>query len=115
MFPEHGLVFNFNDYNIASAYFKKLIKITSILVMFCILLYFPSIDEISADHVVGEDVIHKNYFEIIMKSSPPGLDLEAAKAAPIDYQRNAARIQRPVATPQLAPRRPKPTYEPSET
>jgi len=42
--------------------------------MFCILMYFSSIDEVSGDHVVGEDVIHKNYFEIIMKSSPPGLD-----------------------------------------
>ncbi len=28
--------------------------------------------------MVGEDVLHKNYFEVIMKSSPPGLVLEGS-------------------------------------
>ena len=46
--------------------------------IFCILLYIPSIDEISGDHVVGEDVIHENKYEIIMKSSPPGLAIKGS-------------------------------------
>ena len=46
--------------------------------MFCILLYFSSVDEVSGDHAVGESVIHVNHFEIIMKSSPPGLDLKGS-------------------------------------
>ncbi len=57
---------------------KSNVKITSIFGIFCILLYISSIDEISGDHVVGEAVIHQNNFEIIMKSSPPGLDLQGS-------------------------------------
>lgn len=44
--------------------------------MLAILLYFPSLDEIFADHQIGDDVIHKNNFELIMKSSPPGLEFD---------------------------------------
>jgi len=57
---------------------KSNVKITSIFGMFCILLYISSIDEVSGDYVVGEDVIHKNHFEIIMKSPPPCLALKGS-------------------------------------
>jgi hypothetical protein len=57
---------------------KSDVKITSLFVIFCILLYIPSIDEISGDHVVGEDGIHENKYEIIMKSSPPGLAIKGS-------------------------------------
>ena len=57
---------------------KSNVKITSIFAIFCILLYFSSIDEVSGDHVVGEDVIHKNKYEIIMKSSPSGLAIKGS-------------------------------------
>jgi len=43
-----------------------------------ILLYFSSFDEVSGDHKIGDDVIHENLYELKIKSSPPGLQIDGS-------------------------------------
>jgi len=42
------------------------------------LLYFSSFDEVSGDHKIGDDVIHENLYELKIKSSPPGLQIDGS-------------------------------------
>ena len=43
-----------------------------------ILLYFSSFDEVSGEHKIGDNVIHKNLYELKIKSSPPGLEIDGS-------------------------------------
>ena len=41
-----------------------------------ILLYFSSFDEIYAVHKIGDDIIQVNLYDLKLKSSPPGLQID---------------------------------------
>jgi len=53
-------------------------KITYIFMIISFLWYFSSFDEVSGDHKIGDDVIHKNFYELKIKSSPPGLQIDGS-------------------------------------
>ena len=43
-----------------------------------ILLYFSSFDEVYGDHKIGDDIIYLDYYELKVKSSPPGLQMDGS-------------------------------------
>ena len=53
-------------------------KITYIFMIIGILLYFSSFDEVYGDHKIGDDIIYRDYYELEVKSSPPGLVIDGS-------------------------------------
>ena len=54
---------------------KSNFKLICISMMLFTVLYVSSTDLVLADHKIGDDVIHKDLYELKVKSSPPGLHI----------------------------------------
>ncbi|MFQ5441014.1 MAG: hypothetical protein ACE5DL_06090, partial [Nitrosopumilaceae archaeon] len=50
-------------------------KLIGISMMLFTMLYVSSIDQALGDHKIGDEVIHKDLYELKIKSSPPGLHI----------------------------------------
>ena len=57
---------------------KSNLKLICISMMLFTILYVSSIDQVLADHKIGDDVLHKDLYELKVKSSPPGLHIDGS-------------------------------------